>query len=47
MITHRMDTIPSANLRQQKLEQQRQLIKQKQEQKRQLQVRIHLVFPIT
>ena len=33
-----MDSLPSANLRQQKLEQQRQLIEQKQKQKRQQQV---------
>ncbi len=33
-----MDSIPSANLRQQKLEQQRQLLEQKQKQKRQQQV---------
>ena len=33
-----MDFIPSANLRQQKLEHQRNLLEQKQKQKRQLQV---------
>ena len=33
-----MDSLPSANLRQQKLEQQRQLLEQKQKQKRQQQV---------
>ena len=34
----RMDALPSSNLRQQKLEQQRQLIEQKQKMKRQQQV---------
>jgi hypothetical protein len=35
----RMDTIPSANLRRQKLDQQRQMMEQRQKQKRQQQVR--------
>ena len=36
----RLDTIPSANLRQQKLEQQRKLIEEKQRKKRQQQVKL-------
>ena len=35
LLYFRMDAIPSAHLRQQKLEHQRQLIEQKQKQKRQ------------
>ena len=38
LITNPIDTLPSANLRQQKLAQQRQLMEQKQKQKRQNQV---------
>ena len=40
VVYFRMENIPSANMRQHKLDQQRKLIEEKQRQKRQMQVRM-------